>query len=139
VKLSELEPMLFSPGMTYRHSYPGTLDLVLKQFRRASQMVQLPQRTVLGSSLLFRWRFKIGHILSAVIVATAFTALFAHAFIYVVIPATLLKITVNRYLFTRSLVLKGPVFALYVSIMSLTMGVSVVCGAVYGMAKRGVS
>jgi len=139
VKLKGLEPMIFSPAMTYRHSYPGTLELVVKQFRRASQMVRLEEGTVLQSSLLFRWRFKGGHILAAAIVAAAAAVPFEAGFVYPLGLLCLLKLRLNSYLFSRALMLKGPVFALYAVCISLVMGVSIVCGAVYGKLRQVLS
>ncbi len=128
--------MIFSPLMTYRHSYPGTVDLVTKQFRRACQMVQLEEGTVLQSSLLFRWRFKGGHILSAAVVAAAVAALFEVGFVYPLGLLFLLKLWLNSYLFSQAFRVKGPLFLAYTVCMSLVMGVSVISGALFGKLQQ---
>lgn len=136
VKMKGLEPMIFSPHMTYRHSYPDTCDLILKQFRRAYQMVQLDEGTVLQNSLLFRWRFKGGHILSAAIVAAGVAALFNPVFVYPLVLFFLLKIVLNRYLFGQAFRVKGLLFMVYAVGMSLVMGISIVSGALYGKVRQ---
>lgn len=138
VKLKGLEPMIFSPFMTYRHSYPGTVELIAKQFRRASQMVQLKEGTVLKSSLLFHWRFKGGHILSVAIVAMVIAAPFSAGFVYPLAALSLLKLWLNGYLFCQAFRVKGLLFTGYALCMSLVMGVSVVSGALYGKLRQAV-
>jgi glycosyltransferase involved in cell wall biosynthesis len=136
IKLKGLEPMIFSPFMTYRHSYPSAAELVAKQFRRASQMIQLDERMVLKSSLLFRWRFKGGHILSAVLVVAGIAALFKPGFFSLFALLLLLKLWLNGYLFTQAFRLKGLLFMFYAVSISLVMGVSIVAGALYGKTRE---
>lgn len=136
IKLKGLAPMLFSPLMTYRHSYPDTAQLVMKQFKRACQMVQLEEGTVLRSSLLFRWRFKGGHILSAAVFTAGIAALFNPDLLYPLMGLLLLKLWLNSYLFSQAFKLKGPLFLLYTVGMSLVMGVSVISGALFGKLRQ---
>lgn len=136
IKLEGLAPMLFSPLMTYRHSYPGTADLVMKQFKRAYQMVQLEEGTVLQSSLLFRWRFKGGHILSAAVFTAGVASLFNSGFFYLLVGLLLLKLLLNSYLFSQAFRVKGPLFLLYTVCMSLVTGVSVISGALFGKFRQ---
>jgi glycosyltransferase involved in cell wall biosynthesis len=136
LKLKELEPMIFSSRMTYRHSYPDTIGLVVKQFRRASQMVCLGEGSVVRSSLLFRWRFKVGHLLSVAAVAAGGASVAWPEFLWPAAGILALKVCFNRYLFSRALALKGPLFALYALAVSLVMGVSIVAGALYGLMRQ---
>lgn len=136
VKLRGLGSMIFSPQMTYRHSYPCTIELIRKQFRRAFQMIQLEQGTVIKSSLLYHWRFKAGHILSVAVVAVGISTPFASGLGYVLAGLCLLKLWLGSHLFLRALQVKGPLFMVYTFCMSLIMGVSIVCGAIYGKSRR---
>jgi glycosyltransferase involved in cell wall biosynthesis len=136
VKLARLEPMIFSPQMTYRHSYPATFDLIRKQFRRASQMMQLESGALLQSPLLFRWRYKAGHLVATALIAVAAASPFLGYGGYLLAILVLAKICINRYLFREALRLKGVVFLLYTFVMSLVMGMSIVSGAIYGKVSR---
>lgn len=136
LKLKDMEPMIFSPLLAYRHSYPSTLDLVVKQFRRASQMVQLKEETMLRNSLLFAWRYKAGHILSAALVAVAGASLINYSFVPLLAGLFLMKVYLNRFLFIQSFKQKGTVFMAYAFYMSLVMGVSIVLGAFCGKMRQ---
>jgi glycosyltransferase involved in cell wall biosynthesis len=138
VKMKGMGPMVFSPLMTYRHSYSGNLELLEKQFRRSFQMVQL-KGTVLQSSLHFRLRYKVVHILSAIIVAAAVGSLFMPAIFILLAPLFLFKVYLNRYLFSESFRRKGLLFAAYAVCMSLVTGVSIVLGALWGKVRQALA
>lgn len=136
LKLKEMDHMIFSPRMRYRHSYPSASDLMTKQFRRAYQMIQLSEGTVLKNSLLFRWRFKMGHLLSTAIFAAAVASLLRPSFAFLLAGLFLPKIYLNSYLFSQAFRMKGPLFLVYSVCMSLVMGVSIVLGAFFGKVRQ---
>jgi glycosyltransferase involved in cell wall biosynthesis len=136
VKMNRQGRLIFSPRMTYRHSYPCALDAVRKQFRRAAQMMQLEEGGRVGHSLLFRWRYKAGHLLSVVIVVGAAAAACNHTLVPLLLAALLAKLIVNKYLFIQAFRVKGPFFMVYAFCMSLVMGASIVAGALYGKIRQ---
>jgi len=136
VKLCESGRVIFCPGMTYRHSYTTAAELLRKQFCRAAQMVQLPQTRMIGHSLLFRWHYKGGHILSVLVLAGVVAAAMNRQLLPVPVLALLAKLALNRYLFGRALLEKGPLFLAYSLAMSLATGGCIVAGALYGTLRQ---
>jgi hypothetical protein len=135
-RISGDHAILFSPLLGYRHTHPGEISFLAKQFRRASQMVRIKEAVVLRNSLLFRTRFKAGHILSALIVVFAAASIVDRRWLYLLPVAIPLKLYINSHLFRQAYTVKGTLFALYCFAISLVMGVVIVSGAVYGKLSR---
>jgi glycosyltransferase involved in cell wall biosynthesis len=131
VRVRGVDSLLFAPQLTYRHTYSSALKLLMKQFLRASQLVQFERRE-LSEHSFYDWRFKISHILSAVIVMGLFAGIMDRVWIYFAILALVTKMAIHRHLLTQSLRAKGPAFALYGVVVSLVMSMFVLTGAVYG-------
>lgn len=128
------QDILFAPNLTYRHSYPSAAELMIKQFRRASQMVKFKKK-VLFTHSLYGWRFKISHLLAVAAFAGGLASIFDHRLLYFVIATLLLRAGSNFYLLSQALKVKGIVFALYCFAISLIMSLCIVSGAVYGKLK----
>jgi glycosyltransferase involved in cell wall biosynthesis len=136
VRMNGLEPILFSPQIQYRHSYPGIPELLWKQFRRASQIVCFKEDLVGGNLLLFRLRYKFSHILSVAVVVVALACPADGRLLYPLLALLAARIYVNRFLFVQALRIKGAVFALFCFLITLAMGLCIVSGAVYGKLRQ---
>lgn len=126
--------ILFAPSLAYRHSYHGAAELMIKQFRRASQMVKFKKK-VLFTHSLYGWRFKISHLLAAAVFAGSLASIFDYRLLYFVIAMLLLRAGSNHYLLSQALKVKGVAFAVYCFAISLIMSLCIVSGAVYGKLK----
>lgn len=135
-KINGEQCILFAPQLTFRHTYVGAVDLMIKQFRRASQMVKL-RNTILMKNSLYGWRFKFNHLLAAGVFAGIVACLFDQRWVYFVIIASGLRSFSNCYLLSQALKVKGLVFAVYCYFISLIMSLCVIAGAVYGKLSWG--
>lgn len=134
-KISGELVILFAKQLTFRHTYVGTLDLMIKQFRRASQMVRLNHNVIFKNSI-YGWRFKISHLLVVVALSGSFACLYDKRWIVSVIVALALKAASNYFLLDQALKIKGAVFAVYCFAISLIMSLCVIVGAFYGTFYR---
>lgn len=133
-KINGEQFILFAPQLTFRHSYVGAVNLMVKQFSRASQMVRLNNNILLKNSL-YGWRFKFNQLLAAGIFAGMVACLFDQRWGYFVIIALGMRSFSNYYLLSQALRVKGIVFALYCYAISFIMSLCVIAGAVYGKLK----
>lgn len=129
--------ILVAPQLTYRHSYPSAVELMIKQFKRSSQMVKFKHNVLLAHSL-YGWRFKISHLLAPVVVAGGLACLFDKRLIYFVITVLTVRVVFNYYLLSQALKTKGLLFAMYCFAASLIMSLCIVTGALYGICSRRV-
>lgn len=123
--------ILVAPNLAYRHSYPSAIELMKKQFRRASQMVKFKKK-VLFTHSLYGWRFKISHLLAVAVFAGSLASIFDYHLLYFVIAALFLRAGSSFYLLSEALKMKGFVFAVYCFAISLIMSLCIVTGALYG-------
>ncbi len=123
--------ILFAPQLTYRHSYSSAVDLMIKQFRRASQMVKLKQN-VLFTHSFYGWRFKISHLLAVAAIAGSTACLFDLRWACFVLSVLTLRGAANYYLLSQAVKTKGCMFATYCFVTGLIISLCIVSGAVYG-------
>jgi glycosyltransferase involved in cell wall biosynthesis len=134
-KIEGGQTILFSPNMTYRHSYSGAFELMIKQFLRASQMMKI-QRKALVKHSHYGLRFRVSHLLVAAAFAGSIACLFDLRWIYFVTTALVSRAVLNSYLLSQAIKVKGFVFAVYCFLMSLIMSLSIFAGAVYGKFRK---
>jgi len=127
--------ILFAPQLTYRHSYASAVELMRKQYRRASQMVKFKQN-VLFTHSLYGWRYKISHLLAAVAFGGSLACLFDQRWIFFVIAVLAVRGVSHYYLLSQALKTKNLVFAVYCFVISLIMSLCIVAGALSGKIVR---
>ena len=127
--------ILYTPQLTYRHTYTGTSELMIKQFRRASSMVKIKQKYIVSNSF-YGLRFALSHLFTVITVAGIAACFYDRRWTFAVICALLLKASFHRYLLYRALAMKGMAFAFYCYVANLLMSFCVISGGLYGTLSR---
>jgi len=136
LRLSGKNEMILAPELKYRHTYPSASELLVKQFKRATQMIQLDRKAVMANHSFYQMRFKAGHILALGIWLSLFFSFYSWIGSSILLPLLVLNGFLHSYILKEGLRLKGPLFCVYAFCINLVMTAFVTMGVLVGFLKR---
>jgi glycosyltransferase involved in cell wall biosynthesis len=135
-KIMTESEILFVPRLAYRHTYRSLPELLVKQFKRAAQIMNLDADGS-GKHSYYGVYFKFAHVLSGMVLLSIAASLWDHDWLYLAVPLLILKIAIHKHLLLQAFRLKGPLFLAYCFSSALMTSLFVISGAFYGKLARG--
>jgi len=135
IKIMGENDILFAPQLAYRHSYTSFSELMVKQFKRAAQIVNLDSHGHVKHSY-YGIKFKFIHFLSLLLLASITASFLDNRWLYLSVPVLIIKVMVHHYLLIQALKVKGPLFLVYSFGNTLVSSLVIVSGAVFGKVSQ---